>query len=37
MLLIIENTNGHQKYGSITVLINKETYQPYYSVKSAIK
>ena len=48
MLVIIMNTNGHQKYmkyrinihplyGSITVLINKEIYQPYLSAKYALK
>ena len=33
----IQNKYNHKKYGSITVLINKETYQPYSSAKSALK
>ena len=33
----IQGKYKHPKYGPITVLINKETYQPYSSVKSALK
>ena len=33
----IQNKYFHPIHGSITILINKETYQPYYSVKFALK
>ena len=33
----IQNTYKHSVHGIITILINKETYQPYSSIKSALK
>ena len=33
----IQDKYIHPIYGPITILINKETYQPYSSVKSALK
>ena len=33
----IQDKYNHSIYGPITILINKETYQPYSSAKSALK